>query len=249
MRQKFSKRVFHVSMVIAIVIIIAFSALMMALKYDADGETDMPFDVKKISIISTVDGENVENSTDKWDLKVNQNNDIYVYIEKNENYRKTETINSVHIDNFKVVNKPVKGEVSFYKPSKDNSVSIFQNLDEYKATEVNYIGSKNSDMKYMQISNQGGIVVFRCSNNNLGEYVSNEEEQIEYDSLLNKIKISEDEIRMKISFDITITLNSGIVFKASNIELELPDSDIIEKGTVSKNVTELKNLVFKRIEK
>lgn len=248
MRQRFSKRAFHISMVVGIVIIIAFIALMMALKYDVDGETDMPFDVKKISVISTVDGQNVENSTAKWDLNVNQNNDIYVYIEKNENYKKTETINNVYMDNFKIINKPVKGSVVFYKPS-NNSTSIFQNLDEYKIENINYVGSKNSDMKNMQISNQGGIVVFRCSNNGLGEYISNEDEQIEYNSLLKKIKVVENEVKMKISFDMTIILNSGVVFKASNIELELPYNDIVEKGTTSGDITDLKDIVFKRVEK
>ena len=41
---------------------------------------NMPFSISKISIISTVDGQDVENSEHKWEKIVNQNNDIYIYV-------------------------------------------------------------------------------------------------------------------------------------------------------------------------
>ena len=44
----------------------------------------MPFKLSKITVISTAEGEEKtgEEQTNKWDLTVNQNNDIYFFIEQ-----------------------------------------------------------------------------------------------------------------------------------------------------------------------
>lgn len=247
MRQRLSKRMFHITMVIVIIIAVSFIALMMALKYDISGETNMPFSITKISVISTVDGQNVDNSSNKWELKVSQNNDIYVYIEKNENYSKTELIESIKIDNFQVLNKEVQENIVFYKPS-NNTVSVFENNDEYKISNLEYIGDLASNMQNMKISNQGGIVAFRCSNIDIGTYISNEDDEIQYNKLLSKLEIENDKLKEVISFDMVIKLSSNVSFKATNIKLEIPVDDIVNKGTTSIDITDLENVVFKRLE-
>ena len=248
MSQKLSKKIFHISMIIIIFIIIGFIALLMALRYDAHGEVNMPFDISKISIISTIDGKDVENSSSKWDLSVSQNNDIYIYVEKNKNYAKTETIDEILIDNFKVINTPKRGEISFYRPSPDNTISIFENNDEYKISDLKIKGEKETNIQNYKISNQGGIVTFRCGNNHLGEYISNEEDKIEYTSLLKKININIDDIKASFSFDITIRLNSKVSFKATNIEVAIPFEDVVQTGKTSTDITNLKSIAFKRVD-
>lgn len=248
MRQRLSKKMFHITMVIVLIIAVSFIALMMALKYDTSGETNMPFSIKKISVISTVDGQNVENSSNKWELQVSQNNDIYIYVEKNENYSKTEVIDNITIDNFQVLNKEIRENIMFYKPS-NNTVSVFENKDEYKVFSVEYVGDLASNMQNMKISNQGGIVAFRCSNTNIGTYISNDDNEIEYNKLLSKLNIDKEKLKSVVSFDMVIKLNSDVSFKATDIKLEVPVKDIIEKGTTSIDITDVENIVFKRIEK
>ena len=51
--------------------------------------------------------------------------------------------------------------------------------------------------------------------------------------------------KTKISFDVTILLESDISFKG-NIELELPVGDIAKEGSSSLEITDTKNIVFKR---
>lgn len=82
MKQKLSKKIFNIVIIIVIIVAIIFTALMMILNYKENGEKNMPFNISKISIISTVDGKDNEDQTNKWNLQVNQNNDIYIYIEK-----------------------------------------------------------------------------------------------------------------------------------------------------------------------
>ena len=101
-----------------------------------------------------------------------------------------------------------------------------------------------NDLKNLKISNQEGIVAFRCANNKIGEYFS-DEEIINHNELLKKAKISEDILQIKLSFDLTMLLESGREYKA-NIILDLPNSGVVEKGTSSKEITDLKDIIFKR---
>jgi hypothetical protein len=245
--QRFSRKIFNICILAVIIVIIIFIALMFALHYDVNGETNMPFQISKISVISTVDGQDVENSDNKWDINVIQNNDIYLYIEKNEGYSKQEIIDSVKIDNFIVKQLPTIGEIKIYKPSV-NDMALFQNSEENIIESVVFNGATSTDTRNLEISNQGGVISFRCANNNVGNYISNDDEEINYDNLLNKLNITEDAIATKISFNVTINLNSGKAFKAENIELQLPNSGIIDNGTTGKEYTDLQEIVFKRIE-
>lgn len=245
--QRFSKKILNICIIGIIIVAIIFTAIMFVLDYDEKGETNMPFKVSKISMVSTVNGQDVENSDKKWDISVIQNNDIYVYIEKNDEYKKQETIKSVKLENFVVKDKPKVGEIKIYKPSSSDE-ALFENKDENLVTELEFKGAKSTDAKKFEISNQGGVLSFRCANNNIGTYSSDDDSEIKYNELIGKLNINEQDLFSKISFDITITLNSGKVFKADNIEIQIPNENIVQKGTVGKEYTDLESIVFKRIE-
>lgn len=245
--QRLSRKMLHICIVFVIIVIIVFVAMMFILNYDVKGEKNMPFSVSKISIISTVDGEDVENSEYKWDINIIQNNDVHVYIEKNSGYKKQETISNVKVDNFTIKNLPNIGEIKIYRPSTSDKV-FFENTEEYQTNSITFIGEKTTDTKNLQISNQGGIIRFRCANNNVGKYLSNDDEEVKYDELLKKTNVSESSLKATVSFDITITLNSGKVFKAENVEIKIPNEDIINEGTVGFENTDIENIIFKRIE-
>lgn len=83
MYRNINKKIFHVISLITIVFVIIFIAGILILKYQVEGESNMPFKITKISIIESVEGVEQENSAEKWNFNVNENNDIYIYIEKN----------------------------------------------------------------------------------------------------------------------------------------------------------------------
>ena len=70
-------------MVMSIILLIIFVVALISLKYNVEGEGNPPFTLSKISIISDVEGTDAEDEQNKWNLAVNQNNDIYLYIKKN----------------------------------------------------------------------------------------------------------------------------------------------------------------------
>lgn len=245
--QRLSRKTFNICILCAIIIIILFIAVMFILDYDENGETNMPFDITKITIVSSVDGENVEDTENKWNIDVNLNNDVYIYIEKNDNYTKQETINYVKINNFNITQTPNIGDILIYRPQ-SNGTTFFQNTEENIVDEIIYTGSASTDMVNLEISNQGGIAALRFSNNNIGTYISNDDEEINYENLLSKLEIEENDLKAVVSFDITIALDSGKVFEAQNIAIQIPNENIVQEGTAGQEYTSLENIVFKRLE-
>ena len=245
-QQIINTKQFHIIMVLFIIFAILFVVGVISLKYNVEGEGNLPFYVSKISIISNVEGTDVEDNTNKWNLQVNQNNDIYLYIKKNHDYKDTEIIESIKLNNFNIEQNSKIGEIKLLKPDSNVDSVIFKNTSENEVDSIEYIGDMDSSIKEMKISNQGGLVVFRYAINNLGNYVSNDDEQINHSELLKKLNVNNDDLKFKVSFDIYITLNGGKAYK-SNVDLELPVNDVVNQGTQSMEYTDLENIVFKRM--
>ena len=181
-------------------------------------------------------------------ITINQDNDIYLYVDKNPEYNeaeKKETIKEINIDNIEVSKENEKGTLKIFRPDIENPNTIFSNVEKNIVKDLKYEVAEKADMKEMKITNQGGIMVFRCSNCDIANYVANDE-QINHNELLKKANISLEELKINIKFDISIKLDSGKIYKAL-IPLELPLEDVIENGTASKEFTDMSKYVFKRI--
>ena len=101
-----------------------------------------------------------------------------------------------------------------------------------------------SNLKSLKIANQGGIIAFRYANDKIAEYTSNEEE-INHNELLKKSNIKEEDLKAKINFDLTIETVSGKEYKA-NLSFELPIQGVVDKGISSTEITDFKDVIFKR---
>ena len=82
----------------------------------------------------------------------------------------------------------------------------------------------------------------------MGKYISNDDTQINYEELLKKINVKEEDIKVNLHFDLIINLDSGKSFKAEDITISVPNSDLINKGKVGKEIAFPEGIVFKRIE-
>lgn len=246
MYRDLKQRVFHILIVIMIIFVILCVAGMLILRYQVEGESNMPFKITKISIIENVEGQDDQNKEQKWKFNVSQNNDIYIYIEKNSSYGKTEIIDSVEIKNIKPNKQKELGEIKLYKPVIDEK-RMFINLPENEILEITYKGELESNIKEQKISNQGGIVAFRYSINNISQYISENAEQVDYSKLLKLTNVTQEDLQTNLVFDMVINLKSGKKYQAQ-INLKIPTDEIIENGVVGKDITDFDNIIFKRIE-
>ena len=244
-RSSFSKkRIIHSFVIIFIVIMIILIAALLMFKYHVEGETNLPFVLKKINIISTAESDLNQDEESIWHAGILQKNDIFFTIEKNSDYKKQEAIKKVSFENFQVIKTNENMVVELYRPT--TSASTYNYSDEYKVQNVEYTGGQATNTEVLQINNQGGLIGFSITSGNLGEYIFSENEQLPSDGrLLSKAGIKSEDINFKVSFDLIIETESNHKFK-SNIVLELPTGNILEEGIGNLEDKELTNLVFKR---
>lgn len=233
-----------IAVTIFAIIIILVAAIM--IRYQVEGDKNMPFNLSKIIMVSTAEG-NETDGEEQWNFNVLQNNDIYIYIDKNENYKgKEKSIQSVRLENINISKTPQKGEIKVYMP---NSVEgrLFDYSDEYLIQEnkLEYKGATESNTQALEIGSNGGNLLLSFSNVGLGTYSSDEDEEITHDgTLLKRLDVSNEEIQFEANFDLVITVEN-CSYRA-NITLQLPCGDITEEGTCSLERTDFIDLVFKR---
>lgn len=236
---------FYLAVTVLILILIVIAIIM--IKYEVEGEQNMPFKLSKIIIVSTAEGVEQEKTNKKWNFNIFQNNDIYFYIDKNEEFKteKQMYIESISIENIRIVKAPKIGEVITYMPNSSEG-RLYNYSEDYIVDEkLKYKGGARSNSKILEIGNQGGNATIRFSNTNIGKYESDEDEQIIHDgTLIKKIEKTTDDIKFTVAFDFIITINKN-KYKAE-ITLELPCGDIAEEGTVNFEKTDMKDIIFKR---
>lgn len=230
---------------IAVIVLAILVTGIISMKYAIEGEVNMPYTLSKITVVSTAEGVHKEGAEERWNLSIFQNNDVYFSIEKRKQ-NKEELLEGISIENIQVTEKPAVGEIKTYMP---NSLEgrLFSYAEEYIVPEnkLTFRGATQSNSKTLEIGNQGGTAVVRFCNTGIGNYVSNEEEEIKHDgSLLYKTETKMEDLHFVVNFDFVIKVkNKSYV---SNVSLELPcGENLLEEGTSSSEIT--KGFVFKRV--
>ncbi len=163
---KKAKKAIYFFIAIFIILLIAIIICLLMLKYEVEGENNMPFELSQIVAVSTAEGISGEKEN-TWDFDLVQNNDIYIHIGKNKGYKKTEVIKNVIIDNFRVNSKPSKGNIVIYRPS-SNEEKAYEYNDNYLVKDnIIFTGKEDTNLKELTIANQGGVIAFRYSNQDL----------------------------------------------------------------------------------
>lgn len=244
-RNSFSrKRTIHAFVLIFILIMIILIASLLMFRYHVEGETNLPFELKKINVISTAESSLTKDEEDVWHAGILQKNDIFFAIEKNSNYKKDEAIKKVSFENFETTKTNENMVVEIYKPT--TSVNTYNYSGEYKIQSLEYVGGQSTNTETLQINNQGGLIGFSIASDNLGEYIFSENEKLPSDGrLLEKAGIKAEDMNFKITFDLIIETESNHKFKA-NMTLDLPTGNILQDGVGTLEDTQLENVVFKR---
>ena len=230
--------------IIVLVILIAIVGITM-IKYEIEGETNLPFKLTNIMVISTADG--ISDGTNQ--LEVVQSNDLYLTIEKNENYSGQEMIKQVSIENIEILSKPVKGNVVFFRPSNSGSIVYKYEEDFLLEDGITYKGDSTTDLRNLTISNQGGTISFRTCVKGITTYLAEDTETtgINNDStLLRKAEVTIDDIKYNIGFDIVIELADGKKYKGY-VNTTLPKGNIGQERVSGVEKVDIENVIFKRV--
>lgn len=231
---------------ITVILIMCMVAGMVMIKYEVEGETNMPFELSSITVISTAEGVQTQEATTRWSLDLVQNNDIYISIENNENHQEEDTIKSVSIQNLQIVESPKVGTIRCYMPQSEDG-SIFAFREKYLFQEnLTFKGASKTNMKNLEIGSQGGTIVFRIADAQIGQFLSDADDEIKHDgTILTKANLTQEDLQCKIAFDLMIEVRHT-TYK-THIVLDLPTGNIIEEGTCTWEKIDFSDTVFKRI--
>lgn len=238
------KNLFKRCLFLAIIAILLMVVISIVIKYNVEGEKVLPFSISKILLVSTVNGNVVDDPNNIWNIDVTQVNDIYMYIDKTMDTE--ETIKEIKFENFVVNKAPQKGKIKLLRPTGELSNLYTYSEQDYLNSNITYTGASIDDLKSLEISNTGGMLSFRFSLEDLGKFISNENQEITYDGkLLSNLGIKIEDIQFNISFDILITTSDDITYKGT-LSLDMPIETVIEEGSSSKEITDFSSVVFKR---
>ena len=98
-----NKKIIHICIILAIIVIIFVVAGIIMLRYQVEGETNLPFQLSRMIVVSTAESNEIEAVPDtKWNFSVSQNNDIYLELQKNNEYTKSANIKNITFENFNI---------------------------------------------------------------------------------------------------------------------------------------------------
>lgn len=240
-----TKQRIKLCLAITVVVVILAIVGMIMIKYEVEGDKNMPYNLSKIMIVSTAEGVETEGKN-KWNFNIYQNNDLYFYIDKNNEYKGNDTyIEKVRIENMQITKTPKVGEIKAYMPNSTEGRLYSYDKAYIIEEKLEYNGAGKSNSQTLEIGSQGGNALIRFSNTNLGVYSSNDDKEIIHDgTLLNKLKLTQEDINFTVSFDFIIEVQNH-KYKA-NIQLDLPYGNIVENGTESIEKIDMSDVVFKR---
>lgn len=272
------KKIQRAKLIIAIVVVLIIAIIVVAriVKYQKEGEKNMPYSISKIIVVSTANkyekneseanndiqqnlddsegnSENQENQNENqnnsiWNFDLIQNNDIYISVEKNEeNIKDEEKIKSISIGNIQISQAPLKGTLKAYMPNSLDGEK-YKYTDDYIVSEsLTYRSSNESNFKYLVVSNNGGTIGISFANTELGTYSSGDDTEITYNgTMLSKVGITNEDVKSKVSFDLIIELDDGKKY-SGRIDIDINCDGLVENGTTQMELTDFSSVVFKRI--
>ena len=83
MEKEVKKRILKKYIFISFLLIAISVSILLMVKYNVEGEKNLPLELNKIIIKSTINAQS-NASENLWDLNLEQNNDIYIYFKKND---------------------------------------------------------------------------------------------------------------------------------------------------------------------
>lgn len=239
-----NNKLFNKIIIAIILFVILLISCFFMLRYQVEGEKNLPFKLSKIIVVSSAEGKDIENSEIKWNFNLVQNNDFYISINKSEDYEKSQTIKSVKIENIEINKENSNGDIKNYKPAEDG---LFVNDDKYIIQDsLEYLGNITSDINELKIGNQGGTIIFRSANIGVGTYSTNDDEIAHDGKLLSKAGITDEQLNYSIKFDIIIETGKGIKYKGI-VDMKLPQGSILTDGRGYLEKTDFDDVIFKRI--
>ena len=228
---------------IAFLLIAICVSILLMVKYNVEGEKNLPFVLKEIAIRSTIYAQS-KNNENILESSVEQDNDIFITFDDNEKIdRKVERIK---IQNIRIDKTRDIGTLKILKPTSNEKLNYFQNSSEdYTGKVLEYTANTVDNPEKQEFCQDGGTITFRISNQDLGTYILTEEGVQYNENLLEQLGTSSEEIKLKVAFDIILEVSQNERYKGT-VKLQLPPQNFAKNGIVTQSITNFEDVIFKR---
>ena len=229
---------------IAFLLVAICVSILLMVKYNVEGEKNLPLEINEIAIRSTIYAQN-NNPENILESSVEQDNDIFITFKNNKNV--DTKLEKIKLENIRIEKASKRGTVKILKPTSNEKLNYFQNSSEdYTGKTLEYIANTSDNFEKQEFCQDGGTIAFRISNQNLGTYILTEEGVQYNENLLQQLGTSSDEIKLKVLFDVILVVSDSEQYKGT-IKLELPAEKFGENGIVTKSITNFDDVIFKKI--
>ena len=243
--EQFKKKAIKKYVFIFFIIFIFLISIFLMIKYQVEGEKDMPFKLKEIIIKSSINYKDIKGK-ELWNLELSQDNDVYIYIEKTSQ-NEEDKIENIKIENIKINTELKVGELKVYLPTDNEIETMFKNSKEnYLDKAIVYKAGENDNLETNEINKNGGMMCFRIATENIGTYSSSKAKEVTYDGdFLKELGISEDDLVYNISFDFVIETADGVKYRTT-LNYDLPVDKFGNSNSKSRIINDFSDLIFKR---
>lgn len=229
---------------IAFLLVAICISILLMVKYNVEGEKNLPLEISEIAIRSTIYAQN-NNPENILESSVEQDNDIFITFKNNKNV--DTKLEKIKLENIRIEKASKRGNVKLLKPTSNEKLNYFQNSSEdYTGKTLEYIANTSDNFEKQEFCQDGGTIAFRISNQNLGTYILTEEGVQYNENLLQQLGTSSDEIKLKVLFDVILVVSDSEQYKGT-IKLELPAEKFGDNGIVTKSITNFDDVIFKKI--
>lgn len=246
MESEKKKKVIKKYLFIAFLLIAISVSILLMVKYNVEGEKNLPIELNEIVIRSTIYAQS-NNAENILESSVEQDNDIFITFENND--KVDSKVDSIRIENMKIEKKNELGTIKVLKPTSNEKLNYFQNSSEdYSGKALEYFANTFDNLERQEFAQDNGTIAFRISNQNLGTYVLTEDGVRYNENLLEQLGTSSEEIKLDVTFDVVLVVSDSEKYKGT-VKIELPADSFGENGIVTKSITDFGDVVFKRVER
>lgn len=241
-KKKVIKKYVFVFFICVIILITAF----IMVRYYVEGEENMPFKLDRIIIRSSIDSSEVDKDN-LLKTGLSQENDIFIYIAKENNADKKIKISKVEIQNIKITKASEKYNYKVFLPVSNNISTMYKDSSkDYLKEKIEYLaGSADSSERHI-INEDGGRIAFRISNQSIGSFELSKDNGVTYNGeLLTELGIKEEELAFNVYMELIIETTEGIRYK-TELDFDMPADKFGKSSTKSKTITDFTDVIFKR---
>lgn len=250
-----------VVLLISIIAIFSYSKYQNKIAYENEWNKNI-FNITEFAYFSSASATSNDTGNEaKWDINPYQYVNLAFKVNNQNDYtgkKSKNTIKNIQVENFKIIEAPQIGNLSFNYISPENLSLNELKLENVIENNLSYeVKDFNEQLDYTkpQINRNGGYISFQIVNSNIKNnfVITDITTPLTYNGeLLQRAEIDLEDLKYKLAFDVIVTNDLDEQYKCTiefdaPIKSEMSDDTLYSLGSISNYKTDTNIYNFERI--